>query len=272
MRTGSATSECGGPTCGVCTAPGRSAHRTCTPGTTRRSCCCRRKAAMCPATTRGSPSSWTPRNDVHLFTSQIAVAFIKLCNRLVDRLREDGTAEDALLEKARRAATRHYQHVIVREFLPGLIGARLGTQLLQHGPQLYLVDGDPYIRSGSPTPPTATATPRSARRRVQVGRLPQPPDQQLLPDKRRHATPGLPTGRRNRGSTGAGSPSRSLPEQARVRPAATGTARTERRAASARFRPSARRLTPGPRRARCGRPAGSRRGSTRWTPCIGTGS
>jgi hypothetical protein len=97
---------------------------------------------MCPATTRGSPSSGTPRNDVHLFTSQMAVAFIKLRNRLVDRLREDGTAEDALLQKARRAATWHYQHVIVREFLPGLIGARLSsTELLQHGPQLYLVDG-----------------------------------------------------------------------------------------------------------------------------------
>jgi hypothetical protein len=36
---------------------------------------------------------------VHLFTSQMAVAFIRLRNRLVDRLREDGTAEDALLEE-----------------------------------------------------------------------------------------------------------------------------------------------------------------------------
>jgi hypothetical protein len=33
-----------------------------------------------------------PRNDVHLFTSHMAVAFIKLHNRLVDRLREDETA------------------------------------------------------------------------------------------------------------------------------------------------------------------------------------
>ena len=41
---------------------------------------------------------------MHLFTTQMAVAFIKLRDRLVDRLREDGTAEDALLEEARRAA------------------------------------------------------------------------------------------------------------------------------------------------------------------------
>src|SRR5919198_5560213 len=48
-----------------------------------------------------------PRNDVHLFTSQMAVAFIKLHNRLVDRLREDETAEDVLFEDARRAVTWH---------------------------------------------------------------------------------------------------------------------------------------------------------------------
>jgi hypothetical protein len=86
-----------------------------------------------------------PRNDVHLFTSQMAVAFIRLHNRLVDRLREDDTAQDAVFQEARRAATWHYQHVIVREFLPSLIGAQLTAELLDGGPQLYRSDGDPYI-------------------------------------------------------------------------------------------------------------------------------
>ena len=86
-----------------------------------------------------------PRNDVHLFLSQMAVAFIKLHNRLVERLREDGTTEDALFEDARRAVTWHYQHVIVREFLPSVIGAELTTELLERGPQLYRMDGDSYI-------------------------------------------------------------------------------------------------------------------------------
>jgi hypothetical protein len=85
------------------------------------------------------------RNDVHLFIGQMTVAFIKLHNRLVDRLREDATPADALFEEARRAATWHYQHVIVREFLPGLIGAQLTTELLERGPRLYRADGDPYI-------------------------------------------------------------------------------------------------------------------------------
>jgi Animal haem peroxidase len=86
-----------------------------------------------------------PRNDVHLFTSQMAVAFIKLHNGLVDRLREDGAAEDGVFAEARRAATWHYQHVIVHEYLPSLIGAQLTADLLDGGPTLYRVDGDPYI-------------------------------------------------------------------------------------------------------------------------------
>jgi hypothetical protein len=87
-----------------------------------------------------------PRNDVQLFTNQLLVAFIKLHNRLVDRLRADGVAEATLFDDARRAATWHYQHVILREFLPGLIGAELAAELLDHGPSLYRVDrDDPFI-------------------------------------------------------------------------------------------------------------------------------
>ncbi|MDA0181944.1 hypothetical protein OJ997_16695 [Solirubrobacter phytolaccae] len=86
-----------------------------------------------------------PRNDTHLFLSQMLVAFIGLHNRLVDRLRDDGVREAEVFAEARRAATWHYQHVLVREFLPGLIGAELTADLLEHGPRLYELDEDPYI-------------------------------------------------------------------------------------------------------------------------------
>jgi hypothetical protein len=86
-----------------------------------------------------------PRNDVHLFTSQMAVAFITLHNGLVDRLRDDGVAETDLFDEARRGTTWHYQHVILREYLPGLVGAALTAELLATGPQLYRIEGDPYI-------------------------------------------------------------------------------------------------------------------------------
>ncbi len=86
-----------------------------------------------------------PRNDVQLFTSQMSVAFINLHNRLVDCLRGDAVGEETVFREARRAATWHYQHVILREFLPCVIGADLTAELLDGGPQLYRIDGDPYI-------------------------------------------------------------------------------------------------------------------------------
>jgi hypothetical protein len=79
-----------------------------------------------------------PRNDVQLFTSQLAVAFIRMHNRLAEELGD--------FEQARRALTWHYQHVILREYLPGLIGAELTAELLADGPRLYALDeDDPYI-------------------------------------------------------------------------------------------------------------------------------
>jgi hypothetical protein len=86
-----------------------------------------------------------PRNDVHLFMNQMQVGFISLHNRLVDRLRADGVPEGELFEEARRAATWHYQWVILREFLPTLIGPELTEQLLDFGADLYRPGDDPYI-------------------------------------------------------------------------------------------------------------------------------
>ena len=83
-----------------------------------------------------------PRNDVQLFTNQLTVAFIRLHNTLVDRLRDDGVAEADLFAEARRVTTWHYQHVILREFLPGLIGPELTAALLAGGPRR---DGGPAI-------------------------------------------------------------------------------------------------------------------------------
>jgi hypothetical protein len=86
-----------------------------------------------------------PRDDVHLFMNQMHVGFIRLHNRLVDRLREDGTPEAELFEEARRAAIWHYQWVILREFLPLLIGPQLTDRLLDFGADLYRPDDEPYI-------------------------------------------------------------------------------------------------------------------------------
>jgi Animal haem peroxidase len=86
-----------------------------------------------------------PRNDLHLFMNQMQVGFIRLHNRLVDRLRDDGVPEGDLFEEARRAATWHYQWVILREFLPTLIGAELTDRFLDFGADFYRPGDDPYI-------------------------------------------------------------------------------------------------------------------------------
>lgn len=86
-----------------------------------------------------------PRNDVHVFMSQMQLAFLRAHNRLVDRLREDGASEDEVFDLARRALTWHYQWVIANEFLPGLAGAELVAELLSAGPSFYRPDGVPFI-------------------------------------------------------------------------------------------------------------------------------
>jgi Animal haem peroxidase len=86
-----------------------------------------------------------PRNDVHIFTSQMQVAFIAAHNRLVDRLREDGVGEQSLFDEARRALSWHYQWVIVNEFLPGLTGGELVAELLRSGRRYYRPRNGPFI-------------------------------------------------------------------------------------------------------------------------------
>ena len=77
------------------------------------------------------------RNDTHLFMSQMQLGFIKTHNRIVDRLREDGVEETEVFDDARRATTWHYQWVILREFLPLLIGPELMGELLDGGATLF---------------------------------------------------------------------------------------------------------------------------------------
>lgn len=86
-----------------------------------------------------------PRNDVHVFVSQMQVAFIRAHNRLVDRLRADGVPDAELFDEARRALSWHYQWVIVNELLPGLAGPELVDELLRGGPRHYRPDGATFI-------------------------------------------------------------------------------------------------------------------------------
>lgn len=86
-----------------------------------------------------------PRNDTHVFMSQMQLAFIRAHNLFVDRLREDGVGDTELFLEARRALTWHYQWLILNDFLPILLGPELIDELIATGPRFYQPDGMPFI-------------------------------------------------------------------------------------------------------------------------------
>jgi Animal haem peroxidase len=64
-----------------------------------------------------------PRNDENLAVAQTHVAFIHFHNKVVEVLRADGCPEDKLFAAAREQVIRHYQWIIVYDFLPKIVRA-----------------------------------------------------------------------------------------------------------------------------------------------------
>jgi hypothetical protein len=86
-----------------------------------------------------------PRNDVHVFVSQLHVALLKVHNRIVDRMREDGAAEDDLFDEAARSLRWHYQWVLVNEYLPAAAGPEVVEDVKANGRRYYTPGPDPFI-------------------------------------------------------------------------------------------------------------------------------
>jgi len=78
-----------------------------------------------------------PRNDSHVLVSQMHLAFVHAHNALVDRVRSEGTDEALVFETAARELRWEYQSVVLREFLPSLIGGDMVRTLLRDGRRLY---------------------------------------------------------------------------------------------------------------------------------------
>jgi len=93
-----------------------------------------------PRNAQGIALVGDPRNDVHLFMSQLHLAFLRLHNLVVDRMREDSIPEDGLFDEARRATIWHYQWIIVEDFLPRVAGRRL-----IEAPRFHEPEGEPFI-------------------------------------------------------------------------------------------------------------------------------
>lgn len=79
-----------------------------------------------------------PRNDENLFVAQMHMSIIKFHNEVVDaiRLEEPALAPDKLFVKAQTEVRRHYQWVLMHDYLKKIIGSGSVDELLASGPKL----------------------------------------------------------------------------------------------------------------------------------------
>jgi hypothetical protein len=95
--------------------------------------------------TEGTAIIGDPRNDSHVLMSQMHLAFVHAHNAFVDRVRASGEAEAAVFDSAARELRWHYQTVVVREFLPSLIGGELTGMLIRGDRRFYRPNDQPFI-------------------------------------------------------------------------------------------------------------------------------
>ncbi|MGH3937629.1 MAG: peroxidase family protein [Pseudonocardiaceae bacterium] len=70
-----------------------------------------------------------PRNDENLIIGQLHVAFLKAHNRLVD--------EGRTFKQAQRVLRRHYQHIVLQDFLKRVADPAIVDRILRQGNRLY---------------------------------------------------------------------------------------------------------------------------------------
>jgi hypothetical protein len=92
-----------------------------------------------PRNAQGTALIGDPRNDENIIVNQLQVAFLRLHNKLIDDVLADPTVpEERRFEAAQQQVRWHYQWIVVRDYLPRLVGGELMDQLWpawdQHAP------------------------------------------------------------------------------------------------------------------------------------------
>jgi hypothetical protein len=100
------------------------------------------RAAASSRTCRGSrtarPSSPTPATTRTWSSSGLQAAFIKFHNRMVDKVRDDHLVRDTrdtneVFREARDQTRWHYQTMLLKEFLPQVVGQPMVDNVLRFG-------------------------------------------------------------------------------------------------------------------------------------------
>jgi heme peroxidase len=79
------------------------------------------------------------RNDENLVLAGMHAAFLLFHNKAVDLVRSKNRSisDDAAFARARRLTTDHYHWLILKEFLPRIIGQTMVDDILSHGRRFY---------------------------------------------------------------------------------------------------------------------------------------
>jgi heme peroxidase len=89
-----------------------------------------------------------PRNDENLILSQLQLAFLLFHNRVVNDVKADlgqGYTVGEIFAEAQRVVRWHYQWLVLHEFLPTTVGQGMVDDVLEHGPEFFTWNNDPYI-------------------------------------------------------------------------------------------------------------------------------
>jgi len=73
-----------------------------------------------------------PRNDENLIVAQMHVAFLRAHNRLLEE-----TSPPERLKKAKRRLRRHYQHIVIHDFLRQIAEPSIVNDIIENGNRIY---------------------------------------------------------------------------------------------------------------------------------------
>jgi len=98
-----------------------------------------------PRNSEGIAIVGDPRNDSHMLMTQLHRAMLTVHNGFVDEARGGGVPEHQVFDVAVRETRWHYQSIVLREFLPSLVGQSLVDEVSSEGPRWFRPSGDVFI-------------------------------------------------------------------------------------------------------------------------------
>lgn len=77
------------------------------------------------------------RNDENLAVAQVHAAFIRFHNQVVDDLLAQGASSAGLFERARTLVVKHYQWMVLHDYLPMLLDPAVLEDVMRHGRRFF---------------------------------------------------------------------------------------------------------------------------------------